>query len=344
MQYIKEFLELPLDEQRAALSHIATQKGLPLVVVEKDLWVTILLHILFGKNGSKGILFKGGTSLSKGFNLIDRFSEDIDVTFSIDTLKEHYSKFTNPWEYFDEGNDWSNKKLERELSNLKEIGQKYTDEILFKIVEDELNKITQLNFEISSHDEMTLYIHYPKLLEEEEYGGSYVKPVVKIEAGVRSARVPTIEKEIDSFFEQVLGNSDPIKVNILRPDRTFWEKVTILHAENSRNEPIRIEKRNHMSRHIYDLVKLYNSEFGNMAIHNLELLADVVRHKSTFYKDNRADYDNATPQNIKIVPTYELNQSFKIDYEDMAKSMIVGNAPSYEELIITLEEIKSKIM
>jgi predicted nucleotidyltransferase component of viral defense system len=344
MQYIKEFLELPLDEQRAALSHIATQKGLPLVVVEKDLWVTILLHILFGKNGSKGILFKGGTSLSKGFNLIDRFSEDIDVTFSIDTLKKHYGKFTNPWEYFDEDNDWSNKKLERELSNLKEIGQKYTDEILFKIVEDELNKITQLNFEISSHDEMTLYIHYPKLLEEEEYGGSYVKPVVKIEAGVRSARVPTIEKEIDSFFEQVLGNNDPIKVNILRPDRTFWEKATILHAENSRNEPTRIEKRNHMSRHIYDLVKLYNSEFGNMAIHNLELLADVVRHKSTFYKDNRADYDNATPQNIKIVPTDELNQSFKIDYEDMAKSMIVGNAPSYEELIITLEEIKSKIM
>ena len=344
MQYIKEFLELPLDEQRAALSHIATQKGLPLVVVEKDLWVTILLHILFGKNGSKGILFKGGTSLSKGFNLIDRFSEDIDVTFSIDTLKEHYGNFTNPWEYFDEGSDWSNKKLERELSNLKEIGQKYTDEILFKIVEDELKKTTQLNFEISSHDEMTLYIHYPKLLEEEEYGGSYVKPVVKIEAGVRSARVPTIEKEIDSFFEQVLGNSDPIKVNILRPDRTFWEKATILHSENSRNEPTRIEKRNHMSRHIYDLVKLYNSEFGSMAINDLELLADVVRHKSTFYKDNRADYDNATPQNIKIVPTDELNQSFKIDYEDMAKSMIVGNAPNYEELIIALEEIKSKIM
>jgi len=344
MKYIKEFLELELDEQRAALSYVATQKGLPLVVVEKDLWVTILLHILFGENGSKGILFKGGTSLSKGFNLIDRFSEDIDVTFSIDTLKEHYGNFTNPWEYFDESNDWSNKKLERELSNLKEIGQKYTDEILFKIVEDELKKITQLNFEISSHDEMTLYIHYPKLLEEEEYGGSYVKSVVKIEAGVRSARVPTIEKEIDSFFEQVLGNSDPIKVNILRPDRTFWEKATILHAENSRNEPIRIEKRNHMSRHIYDLVKLYNSEFGSMAINDLELLADVVRHKSTFYKDNRADYDNATPQNIKIVPTDELNQSFKIDYEDMAKSMIVGNAPSYEELIITLEEIKSKIM
>ncbi|MEA3511986.1 MAG: nucleotidyl transferase AbiEii/AbiGii toxin family protein [Campylobacterota bacterium] len=102
--------------KKAALSHIATQKGLPLVVVEKDLWVTIVLHILFGKNGSKDILFKGGTSLSKGFDLIDRFSEDIDVTYCIDTLKEHYGEFENPWNYFDTINTddkWSNKKLEK---------------------------------------------------------------------------------------------------------------------------------------------------------------------------------------------------------------------------------------
>ena len=345
MKYIKEFLELSLSEQQAALSHVATQKGLPLVVVEKDLWVTIVLHILFGENGSRGILFKGGTSLSKGFNLIDRFSEDIDVTYSIDTLKEYYGEFENPWNYFDAINTndkWSNKKLERELSNLKDIGQKYTDEILLKIVEDEITKIIDLPFEIVSQGEMTLYIHYPKLLDDSEYGG-YIEPKIKIEAGVRSARVPTIKKSIDSFFEQVLGKSDAIEVDILRPDRTFWEKATILHAENSRNEPSRIEKRNHMSRHIYDLVKLYNSEYGKMAINNLELLADVVQHKSTFYKDNRADYPNATPKAIKIVPTDELNNSFKVDYEDMAKSMIIGSPPTYKELIVILHKIEINI-
>ena len=124
MKYIKEFFTLPLEEQQVALSHVATQKGLPLVVVEKDLWVTILLHILFGENGSDGILFKGGTSLSKGFDLIDRFSEDIDVTYSIDTLKQHYGEFENPWNYFEDESNWSNKKLERELLNIKKIGQK----------------------------------------------------------------------------------------------------------------------------------------------------------------------------------------------------------------------------
>jgi len=340
MKYIKELLTLPIDEQRAALSHVATQKGLPLIVVEKDLWVTILLHILFGENGSNGILFKGGTSLSKGFNLIDRFSEDIDVTYSLATLKEHYGEFEDPWNYFKDGNNWSNKKLKRELKNIKNIGQKYTDEILLKIVKSELSKVTDLAFDVISEGEMTLYIHYPKLLEESEYGGRYIKSVVKIEAGVRSARTPTVSKDIDSFFEQVLAKSEPIEVEILRPDRTFWEKATILHAENSRNEPSRIDKRNHMSRHIYDLVKLYNSEYGMMAINNLKLLADVVLHKSTFYKDNKADYDNATPPNIKIVPTKELNDSFKADYEDMATSMIIGDPPAYGELLDVLEEIE----
>jgi len=343
MKYIKEFLALPLEEQQSALSHVATQKGLPLIVVEKDLWVTILLHILFGENGSKGILFKGGTSLSKGFDLIDRFSEDIDVTYSIETLKQHYGEFEDPWNYFKDSSKWSNKKLERELLNLKKIGQSYTDEILLKIVKDELKEIIDLEFEVVSEGEMTLYIHYPRLLEESEYGGSYVKPVIKVEAGVRSARVPTITRSIDSFFEQILGKSNPIDVEILRPDRTFWEKATILHAENSRNEPSRIEKRNHMSRHIYDLVKLYNSEYGKMAMDNLELLTDVVKHKSTFYKDNRADYPNATPDNIKIVPTVELNHNFKVDYEDMAKSMIIGNPPTYEKLLEILHKIEEGI-
>jgi len=189
---------------------------------------------------------------------------------------------------------------------------------------------------------MTLYIHYPRLLDDSEYGG-YIEPKIKVEAGVRSARVPTIKRSIDSFFEQILEKSNPIKVEILHPDRTFWEKATILHAENSKNEPLRIEKRNHMSRHIYDLVKLYNSEYGKTAINNLDLLADVVLHKSTFYKDNKADYNNATPENIKIVPTEELNNSFKVDYEDMVKSMIIGNPPTYEELLESLEEIQLKL-
>jgi hypothetical protein len=343
MIYIKEFLSLDKEEQKASLSHIATTLGLPLIVIEKDLWVTVLLHILFGKNGSKDILFKGGTSLSKGFNLIDRFSEDIDVTYSIETLKEHYGEFENPWNYFENETKWSNKKLEKELDNLKNIGQKYTDEILLKIIENGLKEITNLEFEVSSKDEMTLYIKYPKILDDIEYGGSYINPVVKIEAGVRSARVPTIKKEINSFFEQVLGKSETIEVEILRPDRTFWEKVTILHAENSRNDPSRIEKRNHLSRHIYDIAKLYKSEYGQMAIDNLELLADVVNHKSTFYKDNKADYENATPKNIRILPTKELNDSFRDDYEDMAKTMIVGDVPTYQELLEILNEIKLEL-
>ena len=154
MKYIKELLDLPLEEQRAALSYVATEKGLPQVVVEKDLWVTVLLHILFGENGSNGILFKGGTSLSKGFTLIDRLSDGIDVTYCIDTLKKHYGEFENPWDYFNDESNWSNKKLEKELANLKNIGQKYTDEVLLPMVQNELQNITDMKFEVISQDEM----------------------------------------------------------------------------------------------------------------------------------------------------------------------------------------------
>ena len=342
---LKEWLNLSDYTKRNIFEETAKNIGFNYsTAIEKDWWVVRTIELIFKSSISESTVFKGGTSLSKAWGLIDRFSEDIDVTYSIDTLKKHYGEFENPWDYFNEEASWSNKKLEKELSNLKNIGQKYTDEVLLSMVQNELQKITDLKFDVISKDEMTLYIHYPQLLEQSEYGGSYVKPVVKIEAGVRSARVPTIKKQIDSFFEQVLEKSEPIEVEILRPDRTFWEKATILHAENSRNEPTRIEKRNHMSRHIYDLVKLYYSEYGQMAINNLELLADVVRHKSTFYKDNKADYENATPSNIKIVPTTELNDSFKTDYADMAKSMIVGNSLSYEELIkiLSIIEIKFK--
>lgn len=343
MLYIKELLTSSVENQRATIAYISSTLGLPQIVIEKDLWVTVLLHILFGENGSKGILFKGGTSLSKGFNLIDRFSEDIDVTYSLDTLKEHYGDFRNPWDYFENTQNWTNKSLDKALDELKKIGQKYTDDILLNIIKDELSKITYMQFNVMSEGEMTLYIEYPKVLDEIEYLGEYIKPVIKIEAGVRSARTPTIRQTINSYFEQLLGKSDPIEVEILRPDRTFWEKATILHAENSRNEPSRIEKRNHMSRHIYDLVQLYNSKYGQMAIDDLELLADVVRHKSTFYKDNKADYANATPMNLRIVPTPELNDSFKADYEDMSQSMIVGNPPSYDELLVILRKIEFEI-
>jgi hypothetical protein len=148
---------------------------------------------------------------------------------------------------------------------------------------------------------------------------------------------------IQSFIEEVKEEAEPVEVTILRPDRTFWEKVTILHAENSRNQPERIQKRNRMSRHLYDIVKLYASDFGKEAVANKALLDKVVQHKTVFFKDNKAKYDEATPEKLRLVPKGEMLKRFREDYDDMAKVMFSQEPPHFDEVLQILEEIEEKI-
>jgi hypothetical protein len=148
---------------------------------------------------------------------------------------------------------------------------------------------------------------------------------------------------IHSFIEEIKGEGEPVEVTILRPDRTFWEKVTILHAENSRNQPERIQKRNRMSRHLYDIVKLYESDFGEEALKDRTLLDTVVKHKSIFFKDNKARYDEATPEKLRLLPQGEMLKKFQEDYEDMVKVMFSQEPPSFEKVVQILVEIESTI-
>ena len=170
-----------------------------------------------------------------------------------------------------------------------------------------------------------------------------VSCAVRTEVGVRSTPEPNVIQPVQSFIEEVKGEAEPIEVTILRPERTFWEKVTILHAENSRNEPERIQKRNRMSRHLYDIVKLYESDFGEEAVSNKDLLETVVKHKAVFFKDNKAHYDEATPEKLRLVPEGEMMERFKDDYEDMAQVMFSKEPPTFEELMKTLEKIEKII-
>ncbi len=343
MKHIETFLSLPKEEQRLAITHVATEKGLPALVVEKDLWVTTILHLLFGENGTDGLVFKGGTSLSKGFDIIQRFSEDIDITLKTSLLESHFGTFDfdDPLTQWNES--WSRNKLKKSLEKLRALGQTYVDEVMLPYLQNKLENLTSLGVTIRSEGEMTLNVYYPKVLNDKEYGGEYIHPIVKIEVGVRSTPEPNITQSIQSFIEEVKGEAEPVTVTILRPDRTFWEKVTILHAENSRNEPERIHKRNRMSRHLYDIVKLFESDFGKEALSSRDLLETVVKHKAVFFKDNKARYDEATPDLLRLVPKGEMLKRFKDDYEDMAKVMFSQEPPEFEKIMETLEEIEAII-
>jgi predicted nucleotidyltransferase component of viral defense system len=343
MRELKKFFALSKEEQKLAIIHVATVKGLPSMVVEKDLWVTVILHLLFGKGREEGLVFKGGTSLSKGFSIIQRFSEDIDITLKTSLLEKHFGTFDfdNPLEMWDK--EWSGNKLKRSLEKLQVLSQKYVDEVMLSYLKTQLHLLIGKEVTILSEGEMTLNVYYPKVLDNQEYGGEYIHPIVKIEVGVRSTPEPNIVQPIQSFIEEVKEEAEPVEVTILRPDRTFWEKVTILHAENSRNQPERIQKRNRMSRHLYDIVKLYASDFGKEAVANKALLDKVVQHKTVFFKDNRAKYEEATPEKLRLVPKGEMLKRFREDYDDMAKVMFSQEPPHFDEVLQVLEEIEEKI-
>ena len=313
------------------------------MVVEKDLWVTAILHLLFGTSGPGGLVFKGGTSLSKGFDIIQRFSEDIDITLKTSLLEAHFGAFDfdNPLTQWDE--EWSRNKLKKSLEKLQALCQTYVDEVMLPYLQSELKNLISSGVTIKSEGDMTLNVYYPKVLDAKEYGGEYIHPIVKIEVGVRSTPEPNIVQQVQSFIEEVKGEAESVEVTILRPDRTFWEKVTILHAENTRNEPERIHKRNRMSRHLYDIVKLFESEFGKEALSNRDLLETVVKHKTVFFKDNKARYNEATPELLRLVPKGEMLERFKDDYEDMVKVMFSQEPPDFEEVMEALEKIEEII-
>jgi hypothetical protein len=190
---------------------------------------------------------------------------------------------------------------------------------------------------------MTLRVAYPKRLESSAYGGAYIQPVVLIEMGIRSTPEPVMTQPIQSFIEESMHEADPIHVSLLRPERTFWEKVTLLHAENSRNEPERIQKRNRMSRHLYDIVKLYESDFGQQALGDAKLLERVAQHKLVFFKDNKARYDEAVPDTLRLVPEGEMRVRLREDYKEMAEAMFAHIPPSFDEIMATLQTIELAI-
>ena len=174
MKQLQTFFSLSKEEQKLAIIHVATVKGLPPIVVEKDLWVTTILHLLFGKTAPTGMVFKGGTSLSKGFDIIQRFSEDIDITLKTSLLENSFGTFDfeNPLEKWDES--WSGNKLKKSLEKLQALSQKYVDTQMLPYLFENLKPLSSQKVTIKSEGEMTLNVYYPKVLNDNEYGGAYV--------------------------------------------------------------------------------------------------------------------------------------------------------------------------
>jgi len=336
-----EFVKLERKERSQAFRIASEKLGYPAYVIEKDFWVTYILDTLFNRiNHKHRILFKGGTSLSKCYKLIDRFSEDIDLSLHMADLGFEGDKAPHIV-----AEKESKSAAKRSVENLKVAGEVFLENTILvllkdKIIED-LGSVKNWSLLLDNANAENLLFHYPKSLEDDEYGNKYVKPVVLIETGTKSEHVPSEVIEVNSLLEDAIAEiHSKAVVKVLSPKRTFWEKVTLLHAENNINRVERVKER--LSRHLYDIVMLSRSPVGVEAINDTALLDTVAKHKSFYYRSNAAKYDEAKVGILKIVPKGEILEAFRVDYEKM-RSMFAGEVIEFDVIIEELQILENEI-
>ena len=316
------------DDLRVLIVNTARKKNISEAVIEKDYWVTFILDYLFNENKWKEYFtFKGGTSLSKCFGLIERFSEDIDLILDWRVLGYEEKE---PWI---ERSNTKQDKFNKEVNERTEVFLR--DEFL-KVSEEDL-KDFDFEFSIDTIDHQTILCKYPKIFES-----NYLTQNIRLEIGSLAAWTPAIDVEALPIISEVYPNVFKEKTNIrtVSAERTFWEKATILHHEANRPESSPMPHR--YARHFYDLYKIANSDFKNKALEDKELLKKVTEFKMKFYPRKWARYEDALVGKLKLVPREFRFSEIEKDYRAMAE-MIYGDYPSFEEIIKVLQELEKEI-
>ena len=313
-------------ERKDLFSETAAIKGMTPAVVEKDFWVTWTLGKIFSNPNLSSILkFKGGTTLSKIYGLIDRFSEDIDLILNWEVLTEE-----------DPQEDRSKKKQKKLIEEMREAGKVYISDILLPIISNETKQVCTCK--IDDNDRNVINLYYPKAFSDD-----YILPEIRLEIGPIASWLPfethTITPYAAEQFPKVF-KKPTCTVHAIKAERTFWEKATILHHEANRPEESVQPSRN--SRHYYDLAQMAMSDIRTSALADFSILAQVVDFKTKFYPRGWAQYDKAKPGTLKLAPKGHILESVKEDYKAM-RNMIYGNYCDYEEIQKILEELEDEI-
>jgi Nucleotidyl transferase AbiEii toxin, Type IV TA system len=319
----------------------ANRLGAPVGNIEKDFWVCWTLDALYHRlpHGGPRLLFKGGTSLSKAFGLIERFSEDIDVTVSRDDLDQAAS--------VEELETLSNKKRRAKLDAIRGACRAYITgplrDSLAILVADVTSGVGRIEIDEADRDGQTLLVHYP---EVEPRDGAYVRPVVRIESGAKSARDPNQAAVIRPYVAADVDGLDLSvpEVTTIEAARTFWDKVVIAHGLRrwyDRRGVLRQEGER-ISRHYYDLHCLAASAPGRYAMTNSALGRDCVRHARMFF--DRPDYDlaSAQPGSYALTPHDTMIEALRRDYEN-TQAMIFADPPAFETILASIANIEKRI-
>lgn len=323
--------KLPADQRRDLFRESAARRGMRPAVVEKDFWVCWVLKKLFTDAQLKDrMVFKGGTSLSKVFQLIERFSEDIDLVLDW-TLLGYGRGMENPHKAFQ-----STTQQDRFNKQINARAVKYIADELLARLQELFRPVSGVVAAVDGTDAHTVNISYPAAFEE-----SYLRPEVRLEIGPLASWVPSAPHIIRPYASEDFPNvfDDPsCPVIALAAERTFWEKATILHQQAHRAK----EMPSRYSRHYYDLYKLAGSPIKDRAFSDLELLKDVVAFKQRFYPSASAQYDLAKPGTFRLLPSQSLLALLARDYREMAV-MLFGDVPPLDAIVDALAALEIDI-
>lgn len=320
MRKLIEIFDFSKNEIPFLFAKTSNKTGLPLSFIEKDFWITILLKYLFHNFKFKNyITFKGGTTLSKVYKIINRFSEDIDLALDWSILG-----------YKDEPYEERSKRQQEKIN--EEIKQKTIDfirnEFLPEIQKDFKNiiKNDKFNFYTTDDDPHSIFFNYPK-----KYKDKNSEQLIILEIGSLAKSEPSKKFKIKSYVEECNPDliNDEFHVLATNYQRTFFEKITILHRECHRvngNYPKRY------SRHFYDVYQILKVKNDEKDLYDIDLLKNVIDFKNKFYPCTWAYYDNILDGKLNLIPKGEAKKAFEKDYEK-TKSMIFGETISFEEIL-----------
>lgn len=327
-----KLIKLPKEELNTVIINTAARKGMNTAIVEKDLWVCITLDYLFHHSKWKNqFAFKGGTCLSKVYHLIERFSEDIDLILDWRVLG--YSS-DEPWE------DRSNTKQLKFNEESKDRLFAFLKEEFLPEFKNGMSQMLGINCDVYIEDDDlgTVVFAYPH-----SFNDNSILNVIRLEIGVLASWVPLNRISVKSFIAEEYPNivsSSDIELLATTPERTFWEKATILHQEAFRPENSMVPDR--YSRHYYDIYCMCKSDIKERALKDPTLLENVAQFKMKFYPRGWARYDLAKFGTLRLMPAEHSLIRLRKDYEDM-KSMIYGEYPSFDDILTVIADLEKEI-
>jgi hypothetical protein len=323
-----EWHKLPIPQKLNFLNEASERTGYPNQIIEKDFWVTVALKAVFETAWAAALVFKGGTSLSKAWNLIERFSEDIDLAIDRQALG-----FT-PGEM-----------SKSQIKKLRVISAAFMEKEFMPALDQHLlqNGIDRKQFHLEMEpiasddvDPRIIKLCYTSMVK----GDAYMQDQVLIEIGARSLREPCSKRAIQSIISERFPETsvaDPLfHIDSVLPERTFYEKAMLLHEEHCKAPEHRRYLR--LSRHLYDLYRIKQSHHAAAALADKELFNTIVDHRKLFNTIRGISYDNHTHQGIDFTPPKEGIELWKQDYEQMGL-MIFGDRPAFDELIAEMNEL-----